>query len=34
VNYVPRPGGGAVFELRLPASELRADVLEAIEQTA
>ena len=34
VNYAPRPGGGAVFELRLPASELRADALEAIEQTA
>jgi signal transduction histidine kinase len=34
VAYSPRPGGGAVFELRLPASELRADALEAIEQTA
>ena len=34
VNYSPRPGGGAVFELRLPASELRADALETIEQTA
>jgi two-component system, OmpR family, sensor histidine kinase KdpD len=33
VTYAPRPGGGAVFELRLPASELRADALEPIEQT-
>lgn len=32
VTYSPRPGGGAVFELRLPASELRADALETIEQ--
>ena len=34
VRYTPRPGGGAVFELRLPARELQADALEAIEQTA
>jgi two-component system sensor histidine kinase KdpD len=34
VTYVPRPGGGAIFELRLPASELRADALETVEQTA
>ena len=33
VTYQQRPGGGAVFELRLPASELRADALEPIEQT-
>ncbi len=33
VTYSPRYGGGAVFELRLPASELRADALEPIEQT-
>lgn len=32
VTYAPRPGGGAVFELRLPATEVRADALEAIEQ--
>lgn len=31
VSYAPRPGGGAVFELRLPASELRADALEGDE---
>ena len=24
----PRPGGGSVFSLRLPATELRADALE------
>ena len=34
VTYRPRPDGGAVFELRLPASELQADALEPIEQTA
>src|SRR5262249_50835142 len=34
VNYSPRSGGGAVFELRFPASELRARALEAIEQPA
>jgi two-component system sensor histidine kinase KdpD len=28
VSYAPRPGGGAVFALRLPARELRADALE------
>ena len=28
VDYTPRPGGGSVFSLRLPASELRADALE------
>ena len=33
VSYAPRPGGGAVFELRLPASELRADALEPVEET-
>ena len=33
VAYAPRPGGGAIFELRLPASELRADALETVEQT-
>jgi two-component system sensor histidine kinase KdpD len=32
VAYRPRSGGGAVFELRLPASELRADALEPDEQ--
>ena len=31
VSYTPRPGGGAIFELRLPASELRADALEPAE---
>ena len=28
VEYAARPGGGSVFSLRLPASELRADALE------
>jgi two-component system sensor histidine kinase KdpD len=28
VDYVPRPGGGSVFSLRLPATELRPDALE------
>jgi two-component system, OmpR family, sensor histidine kinase KdpD len=31
VTYTPRPGGGSVFALHLPATELR---LEALEQTA
>jgi two-component system sensor histidine kinase KdpD len=31
VDYAPRPGGGSVFSLRLPATELRPD---ALEQTA
>jgi two-component system sensor histidine kinase KdpD len=28
VNYTPRPGGGSIFALRLPAAELSADQLE------
>ena len=28
LDYAPREGGGSVFSLRLPASELRADALE------
>jgi two-component system sensor histidine kinase KdpD len=28
VEYVRRPGGGSIFSLRLPATELRADALE------
>jgi two-component system sensor histidine kinase KdpD len=28
LTYTPRPGGGSVFALRLPATEIRADALE------
>jgi two-component system sensor histidine kinase KdpD len=28
LGYSPRPGGGSIFSLRLPATELRADALE------
>ena len=32
--FAAEQGRGATFELRLPASELRADALETVEQTA